>query len=172
MSVTNQVGRVVQVSVSRGGVPKRAVERARLDVLGLEGDKHNDRVGHGGPERAVCLMAMEVIEKLQSEGHRVAPGTLGENITVSGLDWSRVKPGDRLRIGPALLEVTRYTTPCKNVAPAFADGDITRVLHTRNPGQARVYARVLEQGELSSGMAVEHLPAEAPAESSTAGLRL
>jgi MOSC domain-containing protein YiiM len=138
-------------------VPKRAVQRAWLDVLGLEGDKHNDRVGHGGPERAVCLMAMEVIDKLQSEGHPVSPGSLGENVTVRGLDWSQVKPGDRLQIGFALIEVTRYTTPCKNVAPAFADGDFTRVLHTKNPGEARIYAKVIQPGELAAGMAVEHL---------------
>jgi MOSC domain-containing protein YiiM len=154
-------GTVVQISVSKGGVPKRAVERAWMDVLGLEGDRHNDRVGHGGPERAVCLVAMEVLEKLQREGHQVLPGMLGENVTVRGLDWSQVKPGDRLQIGTALVEVTRYTTPCKNVAYAFSDRDFTRVLHTKNPGDARVYAKVVEPGELVTGMAVAHLPKEA-----------
>jgi MOSC domain-containing protein YiiM len=154
-------GTVVQISVSRGGVPKRAVERAWMDVLGLEGDRHNDRVGHGGPERAVCLMAMEVLEKLQREGHQVLPGMLGENVTVRGLDWSQIKPGDRLQIGTALVEVTRYTTPCKNVAYAFNDRDFTRVLHTKNPGDARVYAKVIQPSELVTGMAVAHLPKKA-----------
>lgn len=151
------VGSVVQVSVSKGGVPKKAVERAWLDTLGLEGDKHDDRVGHGGPERAICLLAMEVVERLQREGHPVEPGCLGENLTITGLDWSKVKPGDRLRIGDALIEVTRYTTPCTNVTAAFKDGDFTRILHTKNPGEARLYASVLEPGELAPGLAVEHL---------------
>jgi MOSC domain-containing protein YiiM len=151
-------GEVVQVSVSRGGVPKRAVERAQLGELGLEGDRHNDRVGHGGPERAVCLLAMEVIERLRAEGHRVEPGALGENLTIRGIDWSEVQPGDRLRIGPALIEVTRFTTPCRNIASSFKDGDFTRILQQRHPGEARLYARVVEGGELAPGLPVEHLP--------------
>lgn len=159
MDQDGRVGQVVQISVSPGGVPKRAVERARLEVLGLEGDKHNNRAGHGGPERAVCLLAMEIIERLQSEGHAVEPGTIGENVTVRGLDWTRIAPGDRLRIGPTLIEVTRFTTPCTNIAAAFKDADFTRVLHRKNPGEARVYAKVVEPGELTAGMAVEHLPA-------------
>ncbi len=164
MARVGRIGQVVQVSVSKGGVPKRAVERARLDLSGLEGDKHNYRVGHGGPERALCLIAMEVIEKLQREGHPIVPGTLGENVTVRGLDWSAVKPGDRLRIGPTVVQITRYTTPCKNITAAFADGDFTRVLQTRNPGESRIYARVLEPGELAPGMPVEHIPAAAAVE--------
>jgi len=151
------VGRVIQVSVSLRGVPKLVVERAALGPLGLDGDKHNVRAGHGGPDRAVCLLAMEVIEQLQREGHAVEPGTLGENVTIRGLDWTNVAPGDRLRIGPAVVEVTRFTTPCKSIAHFFKDGDFTRVLHTTNPGEARVYARVIQPGELAAGMDVEHL---------------
>ena len=158
----SQVGQVVQLSVSSGGVPKRAVERAYLGPLGLHGDGHNHRAGHGGPERALCLLAMEVIEQLQGEGHPIHPGALGENVTVRGLDWTRVAPGDRLRIGPVVVEVTRFTTPCKNIARYFSDGDFTRVLHKKNPGEARVYAKVVEPGELAAGMAVEHLPAHGP----------
>jgi MOSC domain-containing protein YiiM len=100
---------------------------------------------------------MEVIEKLQSEGHAIQPGTIGENLTIRGLDWRRIAPGDRLRIGSALIEVTRFTTPCTNIASAFKDRDFTRVLHQRNPGESRIYAKVLEPGELAPGMEVEHL---------------
>ena len=46
---------IVQVSVSRGGVPKLAVPEARVSWLGLDGDFHRDGEHHGGPERAVCL---------------------------------------------------------------------------------------------------------------------
>jgi MOSC domain-containing protein YiiM len=153
-----QVGTVVQVSISKGGVPKRSVDRCRLDFLGLEGDRHNPRAGHGGRERALCLLAVEIIEKLQQEGHEVYPGAIGENLTVRGIDWSRVAPGDQLRIGDALIEITRFTAPCKNIAGAFKDRDFTRVLHEKNPGEARVYAKVLEPGEIATGMRVEHFP--------------
>jgi len=42
-------GRILQLSVSAGGVPKRAVAAARLTRLGLEGDAHRDAEHHGGP---------------------------------------------------------------------------------------------------------------------------
>ncbi|MCC7103836.1 MAG: MOSC domain-containing protein [Chloroflexi bacterium] len=144
-------GRVYQINISAGGVPKRPVERAVLGPLGLAGDEHNDRANHGGPERAVCLFSLEVIRVLAAEGHAVAPGVLGENLTLVGLEWSRLRPGDRLRVGPALIEVTRFTTPCINIKPAFKDGRFDRVLEQYHPGQSRVYARVIEGGQLATG---------------------
>lgn len=144
--------RIAQLSVSNGGVPKQAVESARVTSLGLEGDAHRDREHHGGPERAVCLFAMEAIRALQAEGHPLVPGALGENVTLEGLDWSAVQPGARLRLGAeVVLEVTRYTTPCFNIQPAFRDGDYSLVSQKRHPGRSRVYARVLETGTLRRG---------------------
>jgi len=150
--VSHAGARIVQLSVSNGGVPKEAVESARVTALGLEGDAHRNREHHGGPDRAVCLFAMEAIRGLQAEGHPVVPGGLGENVTLEGLDWSAVQPGTRLRLGAdVLLEVTRYTTPCFNIRPAFRDGDYSRVSQKRHPGRSRVYARVLETGTLRRG---------------------
>jgi len=147
--------RVVQVSVSRGGVPKVAVDAARVGWLGLDGDGHRDQRHHGGPERAVCLYPLEAIDALVGEGHPMAPGSLGENLTVHGLDWNAVVPGARLRVGDAVtLEVTRYTSPCHNIAGAFADGDYSRVSQKRRPGWSRVYARVLAEGWVRRGDAV------------------
>lgn len=150
--------RIVQLSISNGGVPKRAVESVRVTPLGLEGDAHRDREHHGGPERAVCLFALEAIRALQAEGHPLVPGTLGENVTLEGLDWSAVQPGVRLRLGgEVLLEITRYTTPCFNIRPAFVDGDYSRVSQKRHPGRSRVYARVVETGTLRLGDSVQLL---------------
>lgn len=156
-------GRIVQLSVSPGGVPKARVPAARVGALGLEGDGHRDAEHHGGPERAVCLYAMEAIAALGAEGHALAPGALGENVTVAGLPWSAVVPGSRLLLGDAvLLEVTRYTSPCVNIAPAFRDRDYSRVSQKRHPGWSRVYARVLAGGPLREGDPVRIVtPAEA-----------
>ncbi len=146
---------VHQLSVSSGGVPKRAVERAVLGTEGLVGDGHDHPGIHGGPERALCLYALERIEALRAEGHRLEPGSLGENVTVRGLDWDAVRPGARLRIGAALVEVTRYTTPCKTIARSFADGNFNRIHAARQAGWSRVYARVVEGGEIAQGDAIE-----------------
>ena len=148
----SEAGRIVQLSVSNGGVPKLAVETVRVTPLGLEGDAHRDREHHGGPDRAVCLFAMEAIRELQDKGHPLVPGALGENVTLEGLDWSAVQPGSRLRLGDdVVLEVTRYTSPCLNIRLAFRDGDYSLVSQKRHPGRSRVYARVITTGMLRRG---------------------
>ena len=155
--------RVVQISVSPGGVPKTAVPRARVSVEGVEGDAHRNHDHHGGPDRAVCVYAMEAIEALQAEGHAVAPGSLGENLTIAGLDWPSVVPGSRLRVsGTILLEVTRYTSPCMNIARVFVDGRFGRVSQKQHPGWSRLYARVVVPGTIATDDPVE-LGAPAPA---------
>lgn len=145
-------GKIVQLSVSRGGVPKAAVVEARVTPLGLEGDTHRDTEHHGGPERAVCLYAMEAIGQLQAEGHQIVPGAIGENVTVEGLDWSTVVPGCHLLLGESvLLQVTRYTSPCMKIMRAFKDGNVSRVSQKGHPGWSRVYARVLATGTIRQG---------------------
>jgi MOSC domain-containing protein YiiM len=57
---------VHQINISNGGVPKTLVPRARVTVNGVVGDDHNDKVHHGGPDRALCLFSLEVIERFQS----------------------------------------------------------------------------------------------------------
>jgi MOSC domain-containing protein YiiM len=145
-------GRIVQLSVSPGGVPKRAVAQARVSRLGLEGDAHRDLEHHGGPERALCLFPLEAITALAAEGHAIVPGALGENVTTEGLDWSLVVPGAHLLLGDrVLLQVTRYTSPCHNIAPVFRGRDFSRVSQKRHPGWSRVYARVVAEGALRGG---------------------
>ena len=141
------LAKVYQLSVSDGGVPKLPVGVARIDQLGLEGDKHNDLKHHGGPDRAVCLYSLEIIRKLQSEGHPAYPGSVGENLTVEGLAWDQVVPGVRLAVGDeVLLEVTQHTTPCFKIKGSFSDGRFGRISQKTHPGEARVYARVLRGG--------------------------
>ena len=85
--------RIVQISVSPGGVPKRAVTLARVTTMGVQGDAQRNRTHHGGPERALCLFSQDRIRALQSEGHPIRPGSIGENLTIEGIDWSLVTPG-------------------------------------------------------------------------------
>jgi len=67
-------GTVHQISISQGGVPKRPVPSATVTETGVEGDRHRNPRLHGGPQRAVCLFSLEVIERLRAEGHPIAPG--------------------------------------------------------------------------------------------------
>ncbi len=151
-------GRIFQLSVSNGGVPKLAVREAALTPGGLEGDRQRQRRFHGGPERALCLYSLERLLELQAEGHPVFPGSVGENVTVVGLDWSPLAPGARLALGEeALVEVSSYTTPCKTIAASFKGGDFRRISQKAYPGDSRVYVRVLRPGRLAVGQAVRLL---------------
>lgn len=149
---------IVQISVSPGGVPKWPVPSARVTALGLEGDAQRDLEHHGGPERALCLFSQERIQALQAEGHPITPGSIGENLTIEGIDWNAVMPGTYLRLGEdVVVQVTRYTSPCLNITASFLHRDYSRVSQKRHPGDSRVYARVLREGSLTSGDPVQLL---------------
>ncbi|HVP45744.1 MAG TPA: MOSC domain-containing protein [Bryobacteraceae bacterium] len=130
-------GTVVQVNLSRGGVPKRPVTEAVLTPLGLEGDVQAHPEIHGGPPRAVLLIAAEVIDDLILRGYPIYYGALGENLTTRGIDRRLLRVGQRYRVGQALIELTKVRGPCSQLdvygAPIKAEiyddrvksGDIT-----------------------------------------------
>jgi len=145
-------GRIFQIQVSSGGVPKGAIAQGLVTAEGISGDDHHDREHHGGPDRALCLYSLERILDLQAEGHPVYPGSLGENITCVGIPWGEVVPGVRLSLGSeVMVEITRYTTPCRTIAGSFRDGRFSRVSQKERPGTSRVYARVLRGGVVRAG---------------------
>jgi MOSC domain-containing protein YiiM/catechol 2,3-dioxygenase-like lactoylglutathione lyase family enzyme len=154
-------GRIHQINASRGGVPKLPLLEAAVTVNGLAGDRQATPGIHGGPQRALCLFPLEVIEALAAEGHPIAPGTTGENVTTAGLDWSAITPGARLRLGDkVVIRITSFTDPCRTIAGSFADGNMNRINQGVAPGMSRVYAQVLAEGAIRPG---DPINLEAPA---------
>lgn len=149
-------GRVSQINVNpEGGVPKLPVAEVRITAGGVGGDLQRDLDHHGGPERAVCLFSSERIAALAAEGHPIAAGTTGENLTLAGLDWSALAPGDRLAVGDeVVLEITRPAPPCRTIAASFTDGEFTRISDKKHPGWSRLYARVVREGLVRTGAPV------------------
>ena len=146
-----QEGTVAQVSASDGGVPKRPVTVAEVGDRGVVGDRQADRKHHGRPLQALCLWSLDVIEALQAEGHPIEPGAAGENLTLSGIDWSTLRPGTQLLIGDVLAEVSAWATPCAKNAQWFVGGDFKRMDHEGHPGWSRAYAWVREPGTVRPG---------------------
>lgn len=143
---------VHQINVSDGGLPKRPVLEAEITEQGLAGDRQRNLKVHGGPDRAVCLYSLELIERLQDEGHTIDPGSAGENLTLAGLEWETLGPGLRLAIGPEVrLELTSYCAPCEWNARWFRGGRYSRISQKTNPGWSRLYARVLQGGMVRPG---------------------
>ncbi len=159
MEQGSRAGTVVQVNVSPGGVPKLPVEHAYVGRFGLDGDGHSEPTVHGGPHRAVCLFALEVIERLRAEGHPIEPGGAGENLTTSGIEWSLLPVGSRVRIGATLeLEISSSTTPCATQTANFSDGNFNRILIDRHPSNSRMYARVIREGDVRAGDSIVVTP--------------
>src|SRR5687768_1647 len=96
-------GRITSINRSDGGVPKLPVASAEILIGGLTGDRQRNLKFHGGPDRAICLLAQEVIDDLVTQGHPIRPGSTGENLTIAGLDWSVLEPGSRLQLGATVV---------------------------------------------------------------------
>jgi MOSC domain-containing protein YiiM len=146
-------GSVTGLHLSKGGVPKQPIDRVEVDFGGVVGDKQGTRQHHGRPWQALCLWSQEVIDAFAADGHPIAAGFAGENITVCGFDWADVRPGVRLQVGSVLCEVSAYAIPCRHNAPWFSDGDFNRMHSDRGP-VSRIYATVLQPGRITVGDAV------------------
>jgi MOSC domain-containing protein YiiM len=155
---TGRTGRVHQVNVSKGGVPKLPVAGIHVHRLGLEGDGHDEPEPiHGGVDQAVSLYCVEAIARVAADGHTAFPGAYGENLTLEGIDWPALTAGDRLAIGDGGLEVelTKPCSPCTTLKHYFADGRFARISHKVHPANTRWYARVLGEGPVAPGAGVE-----------------
>jgi MOSC domain-containing protein YiiM len=141
-------GVVVQLNISSGGLPKKPVPAATLDRLGIQGDKHLYRL-HGGPRKALLLMAAEFIDTLAAEGFLVCYGALGENVTTRGLPHHTWQPAQRYRLGSALIELTELRAPCRKLDP-FGAG-----IQKRIRGVAGFYAAVLQGGRIQPGDTIQ-----------------
>ena len=103
--------RVVAVCISAGGVPKRPIHEAEVNIQGIRGDLHAHNK-HNRPDRALCLFDLEILRQLVDEGFLLEPGTTGENITVEGLNVQKCPAGTLLQIGKALIRLEAPRKPC------------------------------------------------------------
>jgi MOSC domain-containing protein YiiM len=152
---------IVQINTSPGGVPKRGVGRSTVGFRGLVNDDQADKEHHGSPEQALCLYSLDLIMALQVEGHPIFAGSTGENLTVAGLDWRQMVPGEQFKIGhDIIIEITDDATPCSTIAGSFKRGEFKRISEKVNPGWSRWYAKVLQGGEVMVGDSIFRLREE------------
>ena len=139
-------------------IGKRPVAgRVMVRRLNLDGDRQADLSVHGGPDKAVYCYAAEHYGPWAAELERAALpwGTFGENLTTRGLLETEVRLGDVLRAGSALLEVSQPRSPCFKLAAVIGVRGFERAfLHS---GRTGWYARVLEEGDVGPGDAIERV---------------
>jgi len=135
-------GSITQLSCSSGGVPKTAMESALIDTGGVVGDVQAARRHH---------YSADVIAGLRDEGHSIAAGSAGENLTLTGVDWSLLRGGLVIEAGTVRMRLSAPAVPCSKNRQWFSDGDFSRMHHDVHPGWSRWYASVLQGGELRAG---------------------
>jgi MOSC domain-containing protein YiiM len=152
------IGTILQVNVSRGGLPKRAIPSGELTAAGVRGDAWRFPF-HGGTRKAILLVTIEGVDELVSRGFPLFAGALGENLTTRGLDRRALRLGQRLRVGAAVIELTRIRTPCatldvygSGVQAAMYDARVQKG-HTDSPlwGLSGFYASVVQPGVVRPG---------------------
>lgn len=125
-------------------------EAVQVTKLGLEGDVVVDKEDHGGPDQAVYVYGAADYEWWAKElGLEIAPGTFGENLTISNLESARFSIGDRLHVGEVTLQVTAPRIPCSTFATRMNDSQwVKKFRYAERPG---LYCRVLKEGTIRAG---------------------
>jgi MOSC domain-containing protein YiiM len=141
---------VLAVCLGPGGIPKLAVESALVGELGLAGDKHKYTKVHGGVNRAVCLFSIEDYRSLQQDGVRAEPpGAYGENLLTEHLDYTKLRPGDRLAVGDELvIEIHDVREPCGTLKSVDARFPSLML------GRSGFVCRVVTGGTVRAGMSI------------------
>lgn len=117
----------------------------------VKGDEVSDRKHHGGIFKACYIFSEDHYAYWQNLYPNLDfnYGIFGENLTVKGLDETKISVGDIYKIGTALVQVTQPREPCFKLGIRFGTQAILKqfIKHAR-PG---TYVRVLEEGLIKPG---------------------
>ena len=135
--------------------------------VNLEGDDQADRKVHGGRDKAIYAYASEDTAWWEARFETtLGPGAFGENLTVAGLDLAAMEVGRRWRVGSTLLEVSEPRLPCFKLGLKFGNPMMVKLFALA--GRTGTYLRIIEEGVLEAGDAIE--VGEAPGHGVTIGL--
>lgn len=148
------------------GIAKRARSGAvELGPLGLEGDAQADLSVHGGLSKAVYAYPSEhyafwqtVRAQAGAAGweERLVPGSLGENLTLEGLQEQQVWIGDVLRFPEAELVVSEPRYPCFKFNAVMGFKQAAKLM--TQSAWCGFYLAVQKPGRLTAGQAFELIP--------------
>ena len=135
------------------GLPKMPVNQVWVKKEGLEGDYNRARMKKGNdPDKAVMIISTDILDQLNQEGWPVKPGDVGENLTITNIDYKKIAAGQKYLIGEAEIEISFICDPCTNLyklpyvgtqrGPEF----MATIMNRRG-----WYARVLKEGLVSVG---------------------
>ena len=140
-----------------------------VGVLGLAGDEQADLSVHGGLSKAVYALPSEHLAWWQAQRQvrgatmfeeALAPGYLGENLSLQGVLEQDLFVGDRLDFGEVVLRVTQPREPCGkfNAVMGYTQAAKDMV----QSGRCGFYLAVDQPGLLQSGASFQIIPGQRP----------
>jgi len=149
-------GTIVSINISKDkGGKKSPVQDVVINKLGIEGDGHS-----GDWHRQISLLSMESIVEVNNKGVEANPGDFAENLTVSGMDMTGLKIGDRFEVKNAepdgkntivMLEITQIGKECLHPC---------RIYHQMGScimPQEGIFTRIIEPGSISVGDSITRI---------------
>jgi MOSC domain-containing protein YiiM len=97
------------------------------------------------------MFAAETLREIQNEGFEVSAGNLSANLLTENIDLNSLKPGVRLRVGAAIIEIAETRKPCRSITK------IDNRLPKRLFGQCGQVGRVVKSGVARVGDEIEIL---------------
>lgn len=148
------------------GIGKRGVDsRVQVHPLGLTGDEQADLSAHGGLSKAIYAYPSEhypfwntvrAQARVAQWGQELAPGALGENLTLSGLPEDRAWIGDVLKFPDCELAISEPRYPCFKLNAAMGFNQASKLMVSS--GWCGYYLAVRQPGTLLAGESFEVLP--------------
>jgi len=145
------MARIVSIVYKPANVERKPADHyARLPIgtatlvvgAGIQGDTK----GRVSGNRELNVMFAETMADLAAEGFQIAPGALGEQIIVEGLDRESAVTGTKLRIGTdAVIELTMPRVGCSRFE------HIQGLPKGNARGRMGFIARVVEGGDIALG---------------------
>ena len=145
---------------------KRAVTGpVAVQPLGLQGDEQADLSVHGGLSKAVYAYPQEHYPFWQTVRAQaqvslwdepLPSGSLGENLTVSGLLESQLWIGDRLVLPGCVLVVSEPRMPCYKFAAAMGFAQAVKLM--AQSGYCGSYLAVRQPGTVQAGDTIDLQP--------------
>lgn len=155
-------GRRVMTAIAK----QPATGPVAVGPLGLAGDEQADLSVHGGLSKAVYAYPAEHYAFWQTVRAQarvslwdepLPPGSVGENLTVQGLEEAKLWIGDRLVLpGGCVLAVSEPRMPCFKFGAALGFAQAGKLMS--QSGYCGAYLAVIEPGTVQAGDLVQLQP--------------
>lgn len=137
--------------VTTGIYKTPTIEPIFLGKNEVKNDEVTDRKHHGGEFKSCYLFSDNQYEYWKNLYPNLDWnwGMFGENLTVNGLDETKLFIGDIYKVGDALVQVTQPREPCFKFGVKF--GNQKALNQFIEHGFSGTYVRVLEEGFVKTG---------------------